>query len=210
MKRILFIFFFVFLFHCGLAAQTGCPGISISGPSGVSVPGDTITFTAAVDTKGEALKLEYLWSTEAGEIVSGQGTNAITVKVSGVSISATVEIKGLPEGCPNLWTEHSIGDPSPQPELIESFKGPITAKDKARFEKINAAMREDQSAGYIFFVAGKDMRQIQANRDTIIKYLRTPEDLRVTFVYLAAGTEVTEVWRVPPGANDPNPGESRQ
>lgn len=208
MRKLSFILLSIVFLCRGLTAQTDCPQISMSGPSGVPNPGDSITFTAQVDTGGKELKIEYVWSISAGEITSGQGTDTITVKAPNGSLTTTVEIKGLPEGCSSTFSEAvQWCGRLPQPELIETFRGAITAKDKARIEKLRSVMWNDPNAQYRFFVAGKDNAQIRANVQTIIKYLRFPEDVRVTFVQIAPGSEVTGFWRIPVGADDPKVSE---
>lgn len=182
-----------------------CPKINLTGPSAITRPGDTSTYMVQVDTDGKALPLEYLWSVSAGEITSGQGTDTISLKVPGGSITATVEIRGLPEGCPKVASETGYWDPPPKSELIESFRGPITAQDKAVIEKINEAFQQDPNARYVFFLANKNARQLNANKAAIFKYLRTRDigPPRIIYVDLPANSEVTQFWRVPAGADFP-------
>jgi len=181
-----------------------CPKISVSGPAGIPSPGDTITFTAAVDTNRKDLKFDYLWSTEAGEIVSGQGTSVISVKVSGGTLAATVEIKGLPEGCPNKWSEHMIADPLPQAKLLETFRGRILPKDKTKFERFVLALHREESARGFIILSG-ETGKIRKNIKTIMGFMNRIYDVpRIVFVHGPPDIEVTETWLVPNGADEPN------
>src|SRR5687768_13986812 len=89
-----------------LTAQqtTSCPHVTITGPAGVTAPGETATYQVSVNlSENQKLQLEYVWSTTAGEIVRGQGTTSIEVRRElGRTMVATVEVRGLPEGCPNV------------------------------------------------------------------------------------------------------------
>jgi len=79
-----------------------CPSISVDGPSGITPPGGTMTFTAALNG-GSQDGLTYNWTVTDGTIASGQGTPSITVTAptseAGGNITATVEIGGYPAGC---------------------------------------------------------------------------------------------------------------
>src|ERR1043166_4819416 len=55
--------------------QCACPTVSVSGPSGVTAPGQPMTFVATVSGAENAT---YNWTVSAGTISSGQGTSTIT------------------------------------------------------------------------------------------------------------------------------------
>ena len=80
-----------------------CPQISIDGPR-VAGAGQTITFAARLDQPFPNAR--YNWTTNQGNITSGQGTQRITVDTQNAfgSITATVSVDGLPENCPNQAT----------------------------------------------------------------------------------------------------------
>ena len=121
---------FLLLFFCGAAiAQEKCPKIEVSGPAGITYPGETMIFTANVDVD-EPDKLGYKWSVTAGTIENGISGPYIFVRTgpsNGKRIGATVEIIGLPAGCPNKGSEvgdagHLSCDP-PMLDEIERFSG---------------------------------------------------------------------------------------
>lgn len=79
-----------------------CPTIKVEPYINAITEGDTIFFTC--DIKFLESNVTYKWTISSGEIVSGAGTARIYVSSKGVSenkITATVEITGLPTGCPS-------------------------------------------------------------------------------------------------------------
>ena len=84
------------LFAPSILAQQ-CPMISVISPdSGYNT---SITFNAHVSGSGKPI---FNWTVSAGRITAGQGTSSITVTgFEGHSPTATVEIGGIPNGCPN-------------------------------------------------------------------------------------------------------------
>ncbi len=87
---------------CGSLAihAQNCPGISVFPYIDEITAGDTLIFTAT--TTNLKVNVSYHWAVSAGSIISGQGTARIYVNTkdaSGMSITATVELGGLPEKC---------------------------------------------------------------------------------------------------------------
>ena len=188
----------------------GCPNLSILGPSVPPKLGETGTFTLHPEGAGKDLKLDYAWAISSGEITSGQGTSILTVRYSDRNpVTATVQVKGLPDGCPNSWSENTGCDlGSDPPELLGSFPGPLTAKEKARLITIYERLEADPNARGVIFLAGT-VRQIKANKQMIMKFVIKfyKDPARVTFVDLDAENEMTEFWLVPSGADEPEPGK---
>ena len=75
-----------------------CGELSVAGPSGLSTPGSSITFTA-----GPIAGVTYSWSVSGGTITSGQGTPSISVdtgrELQGRTITATVTIGRTHPAC---------------------------------------------------------------------------------------------------------------
>jgi hypothetical protein len=72
-----------------------CPTISVNGEHNVKA-GETVEFSAQV-SGGTVSDINYNWTISQGEIIDGQGTPEISVKISpGMtgSVKATVEISG--------------------------------------------------------------------------------------------------------------------
>lgn len=93
----------VSLFISSLAGAQDCPGISVYPYSDEITAGDTLIITCV--TKFLKTDVTYNWTISAGVIISGQGTARILVntkEASGMFITATVELAGLPAKCPNV------------------------------------------------------------------------------------------------------------
>lgn len=77
-----------------------CPLLSVSGPSHIVKKGEIIEFKANV--RGGSEEPTYSWSVdEFGEILEGQGTSKIKVKILRSDVvTVTVELGGLCESCP--------------------------------------------------------------------------------------------------------------
>ncbi|CAN5132091.1 hypothetical protein BH20ACI2_BH20ACI2_24960 [soil metagenome] len=85
---------------CFTPDRCSCPNLTISGPAGITSPGDAMTFTANV-SGGE--NTTYDWTVTAGTIESGQGTPSIRVRttsdMAGSNVTATVRIGGTDPAC---------------------------------------------------------------------------------------------------------------
>ena len=83
-----------------------CPTITIKCPEELPQIGQTYTVSATVQGTEAKQKLSYHWtlSSEAGEIVEGQGTPVIKVRVKYTyeTITATVEVCGLLDKCQKM------------------------------------------------------------------------------------------------------------
>ena len=76
-----------------------CPrSFTLTYPKIQVVRGDTLAILADVDSP---LDITYNWSISSGKIVGGQGTENIIIAANEVtkSLTATVQLSGLPEGC---------------------------------------------------------------------------------------------------------------
>ncbi|MEO7540082.1 MAG: hypothetical protein ABIV21_08635, partial [Pyrinomonadaceae bacterium] len=189
--------------------ECDCPPLSISGPSGVTNPGDTMTFTAS--SSGD---VTYNWTVSAGTIESGQGTPSITVRtnkdMAGSNVTATVNIGGTPPDC-RCETEKSETAPvaaKPEGTLSDEF-GPATDDDvKARVDNFYTQLNNNPSAqGYIINYGTP--AEIRKRRAQIVKAInfRNFDASRVTFIDgpdNGSGVN-TKFYVVPAGAETPNP-----
>ncbi len=84
-----------------------CPKIAVIGPSGITPPGDVMTFQA--DVRGSASTFTYRWTVSTGTIESGQGTPEIAVRtdrsMTGGNVTASVDVSGFPADCPSTASE---------------------------------------------------------------------------------------------------------
>ncbi len=215
MKKLVFPLVYILANIISIYAQATdnsiCPTVSVSGPAGFVEPNNPATFTVNVDTKGKELNLEYIWSISAGEIISGQNTPTLTVKQPDGNLTVTVEVKGLPDGCPNTDSETAGGvDLPPQAEKLDEFSGSFARINKAGFKKIIAAVQNDQNAQlYICKKYKDDFSKIKIDKtsDKVKNYLLKAgiEADRIVFVDFPAKTGSLEFWLVPVGATPPSP-----
>ncbi len=97
-----------FLFELSTTAQVDCPELSLAGPAGIVMKGDTAVFSVA-DPLNRKQGVAFKWEITRGTIIAGAGTSEITVLANTeelvTSITATVTVIGLPEGCENSASE---------------------------------------------------------------------------------------------------------
>ncbi len=93
---------------CDCVQDCDCATLSVTGPAGITAPGQTMTFTA--NSSGGTGDRTYNWSVSSGTIESGQGTPSIVVgttsDMADSTVTATVEIGGQEASC-NCPTEAS-------------------------------------------------------------------------------------------------------
>jgi len=190
-----------------------CPAVSITGPAGITTPGETMTFTANA-SGGSQDRVTYNWTVSAGTIESGQGTPSIVVRttpeMAGTTVTATLTIGGLDAtcNCTTTYTESGGVATKPQANLVETV-GPATNDDiKARVDNWYTLLNQNpQSQGYVINYGTP--AQIKARRAQITKAItfRKYDPTRITFVDgpdNGTGVE-TRFYLVPPGADNPTP-----
>ena len=197
---------------CDCVPACNCPTGSISGPAGVTNPGDTMTFTLSLS--GGDRSPTYNWTVSGGTIESGQGTPSIVVRTSaadqGSTITATVNLGGLDPNC-NCQTSYSESGPvAPKPTapLIDEF-GRLPNDDiRGRLDNFFTELSNNpNNQGYIINY-GTDA-EITARERLITNHInfRKFDRSRITLVRggdRGNGPE-TKLYRVPPGADNPNP-----
>jgi hypothetical protein len=85
------------------AYSQSCPQFSVACPNSIDTSPVTFAVRFAVDNPPGGLT--FKWTVSVGKIIGGQDTSSITVDTTGIeekSITATVEVGGLPEGCGNI------------------------------------------------------------------------------------------------------------
>lgn len=192
-------------------APCECASISVSGPAGITQPGDSMTFTANV-SGGTASNLTYNWTVSSGTITSGQGTPSITVattrEMAGGNVEATVNVGGqCAETCTRDARESGGIAPLPTPILVDEFGKQSNDDIRGRLDTFFAEIANNPgSQGYIINY-GTD-REIAARERLILNHIafRNQDRSRYTLVRGGAGTGInTKLWRVPPGADNPTP-----
>ena len=158
MARSIQIVFIVLLlaFASVVRAQTTCGTIDVDGPTEVD-PGTLVVFNAKITGTIHTTKPEFKWTVSAGEITSGQGTDAITVDTAGLGgqeIIATVEISGC-KGSASRTTQVKVQPPTCGMPFDEY--GDIDFEDeKARLDNFAIQLlNEPLSTGQILMAAGQ-------------------------------------------------------
>jgi hypothetical protein len=206
--------------HVGAAAvplrTRACPALAISCTESI-LPGVPATFTLTVkDAPGNA-KLTYNWAISAGTISSGQGTSSINVDTTGVafargSVTATVDVAGLPEDCAgsaSCVTEvNGIGDP----RKVDEYGNLRWGDERARLDNFGIEVRSDPEAvGYILGYGGRRSRRGEASRriERAKRYLVTVRGIpseRIVTIDGGYREELrVELWALPKDVTPPAP-----
>jgi len=185
---------------------SNCPKIEVSGPSGLVDTGKKATFTVQVGAGEWDSKISYFWSTSSGAISAGQGTRTIEVVVDR-ALTATVEIKGLPEGCPNQTSDTMFGDSKPEAVKLSEFAGSLDKIAKERFAEIVEAAKADPNAQlYILISGGVKNPTVSISRKRVVildQFSKRLHDYRVTFVNSNKNDDRVLIYLVPAGADIP-------
>lgn len=197
--------------NCNCVRACTCPTGSITGPAGVTNPGDTMTFTANISGGPD---VTYNWTVSAGTIESGQGTPSIVVRTArenaGQTITATLNLGGTDPACncQTQFTESGPVAPAPEAILVDEF-GRLPNDDiRGRLDNFFQELSNNpNNQGYIINY-GTD-REITARERLITNHItfRNFDRSRITLVRggdRGNGPE-TRLYRIPPGAANPNP-----
>jgi hypothetical protein len=190
-----------------LSTKQGCPKITVTGPAGITAPGDTMTFTATVEN-GDDSSLSYRWAIQNGEIKSGQGNSMLVVRFLPSEkwlpkAIATVEIDGLPSGCPNIVSEIYEFIVDPGPLVLDEFSN-VSEINQQRLQKIaDAANKEPTAQLYIFVPQDKAIRDSIASRLNKLITVKNEDGSRLTFVWNERKKSRIEIWLILPGVTPP-------
>lgn len=219
MKNLAFALILFLIFCSAALAQTNetspCPMISITGPSDVISPNEPIVFAADLGKKAENFNLKYNWTVSSSEIIEGQGTLIVKVlhKNFVESLTATVEIEGLPKECENIASMTMSIDPVRKPELFAEFSTASLKIDKAKLDGLTKKLLDEPTA-MIYIIekfkpdtSQKSIKQkVQKTKDYLIKEKRIEKD---TIVILTALSDknlsqffIVPVGTYPPTIND--------
>lgn len=197
------------------APRPACPTVSVLGPPGVPKPGKPVPFEATVKGEVDGLDLRFLWTAKDGAIATGQGTSKVGVYWPDwcFSLLVTVQVTGLPAGCPSTASEVAgVSHCRPtEAVLIDEFVGPLSKITTARMDKIGLAVAKDPLARLYVVISGKPRSPrsyIRSKRAVLAKKLahsRGPDSYRVVYVDSDKGDDRIKLWLVPAGARDPEP-----
>lgn len=204
-------FFFVLAFvlvlgisnNASAQGTSKCPEINVTGPAGLTYPGDPTTFLLTIKDLDPKLKVTYKW-TSNGEIIDGQGTTKIKVLSNGdgTHLTSTVEVDGLPVGCPSMASEIVQGDPSPEAELLFEFSERLSTQVATKIKE-KVATLSPYVQFYVLLPGSKDLHSDETG-DTL-SVLRSIFKERGTFVFTDKKDYPVTIYAVPPGASNPQP-----
>lgn len=184
-----------------------CPKISVIGGGLVEADSDKpMVFNAEVENLPKDVRIEYLWTVTAGEIISGQGTPTIEVDVSklgNTSVTAAVQIKGLPGNCPNKFSE--TGSVSRIVDSCLDGYGKISSKSELGYlDNEIIRLRRDADLSTVFklkFKGKATQKEIDKRISLIVNHFEFRKSLvelaRVTFIILENDWEYTTICHYP-------------
>jgi hypothetical protein len=198
--------------ECDCVPACNCATLSVTGPAGVTVPGDAMTFTA--NASGGQAPTNYNWTVSSGTIESGQGTPSITVRtdasMAGGNVTATVDIGPGQPGCNCVTTasETAPVEARPTAVLIDQFGKLPNDEIRGRLDTFFAELQNNpNNQGYIINY-GTD-KEIAAREKLITNHItfRNFDRSRITLVRGGNTGEgpTTKLYRIPPGADNPAP-----
>ena len=196
-----------------LNAQTpaNCPTITVSGPAGVLSPGENFHFVAQLS--GSVPKdVSFLWTINDVDIIDGQDTLKVQAKFlgrsAGRSITGTIRVSGLPEGCPDSAAETFSICILPEPEELGMTSDPAFKVDLALLDKIRLSLEENPTSQlYVLVYYASPEREFARIKSSLIKQLSRTNIDPARFTIAGAGVDFNSAafWRVPPGASNPAP-----
>ncbi len=187
-----------------------CPTISVSGPTDVTQPGETMTFTANL-SGGSQRNATYNWTVSQGRIDSGQGTSTITVLTDASAtgnVTATVDVGGLCADCTTTSSETAGIAGAPQGGIFTDFGVAPNDEIKAQLDPFYANLSAAPDSRGVIINYGTDAEITKREKDirAAIKF-RKYDISRVRFIRGGdKGTGIRTVfYTVPAGAPDPTP-----
>jgi hypothetical protein len=153
-----------------------CPDISISCPTGEVAPGSPATVSVNLSGGDPNASVTYNWSVSAGTISSGQGTPSITVDtttLAGQTVTATVEIGGLPPECDRTRSCSFTVTPPPVAvcRIFDQYNDLRFNDEKARLDNFAIQLQQEPDATGYYAIWGSCEGEGQRRADRAIAYL---------------------------------------
>jgi len=212
-KTSLFALFSAVLFSVSTVAQ--CPELSVSAPGDEVIAGESMTFSANIvsgESKSAAV-LSFNWAVSAGTINSGQGTSVITVDTAdlgGQSVTATLELGGLPASCSRTASATGSVRPSVVATKIHEFGAVNEEVEWAKLDNFVLLLQnEPNSVGYLISYRGPkgQVGEAKTVNARMVKYLIEKRAVKRERLKSIDGgmrqTPSRELWIVPLGAKPP-------
>lgn len=188
-----------------------CATVSAMGPSSTVNAGESMTFTARL-SGGSQQNATYNWTVNNGTIVSGQGTQSITVSTASdaydTTVTASVEVGGLCADCPRTASASGMTNakpPVPMPRPLDNA-GPMVPDDlKKRLDGLRGELQNDPGArGYIVNTGDAKAKALRIRHLNAAMDFQGIDKSRVTIVDGGGSGPINSaIWIVPAGAANP-------
>ena len=157
--QIFSIFFLLTLVSAVSAQTTETCAIEIDGPSTIE-PEKPLVFKVKVTGKLPTSTPEFRWFISLGTIIKGEGTDEITVDITGLAgqtLTATAQLTGAPSGCKDVASiTTSITLPPPPTCSFDSYGDIKFENEQARLDNFAIQIQNmAPSRGLILMYAGK-------------------------------------------------------
>jgi len=184
-----------------------CPKITVSGYPGIVDIGREYEFS--VKLAGRAPKgVTFAWEIPGAPIVSGKNASVVrfatTPEMNGTSVIAIVRIGGLPAHCTNTGSDF-VGVGGGIGPIFLSKTDSLIWESKQLLELFDQLEAFPNNQAYIY-IGAKPETERHKEIESVIREsaLRNGVDqARLTFVRELTTKEIIEIWRVPPGSDNP-------
>ena len=211
MKQLIFISILILTFCLSVFTQQNqvCPKIELNAPTDIVKINEKLEFSVLV-SDAEKLKLQYSWTISVTKEFNGQGTSTISFDTTGLenqSITATVEISGLPKDCKNSFS--GIGNVQPSqnidPSPIDTYQKVSWGTERNKLDNLMLGLNADpRSKGFIEILMS-DEKNAKTHIGRILGYLKVRGMSRERILYRFRKNSFFQItlWIVPEGAKLP-------
>lgn len=193
------------------SAKSPCPTISVDGPSGIVDIGQTAVFSLHIVGATDTTRYEYMWTLSTDRKFEGQGTTTITIPIrNNSSLTASVDVKGLPAGCPTIASEVYSVDRDPGAEKLGTIPTTSLRVSKHILTYVKSKVFQDPYGKlYIAlqFPKGTSQKTMERSRQRLADQLKGSKIplKRIMFALFDNNNRETIFWIVPAGASLPLP-----
>ncbi len=189
-----------------------CPTVGITCPEQIKA-GQPLTFTSSLSGGTGNVPSIFNWTVTSGRIISGQGTNSITVDTTGLegqTLKASLSMGGYEVECA---ASCNIEFPAPiTSRKFDEFPDIARNNEKARLDNLVIELQNDPTAtAYVVIYPGARGRavEVQTRSTGIVDYLvnsRGIDSRRIVTLVGPKRDELTvQLWVSPQGALPPKP-----
>lgn len=197
--------------RCVTRAKVTCPSVGITCPEQIAA-GKPVIFTSNLTGGSGNVPAIYNWTVTSGRIISGQGTNSITVDTTGMegrALMASLVMSGYEEEC---LASCMIQFPAPiAGRKFDQFPDIARNDEKARLDNFTIGLQNDPSAtGYVVIYPGRSDRPGAADKRAtrISDYMVNSRGLDARRIVTLVGAQRDELrielWIRPQGAPAPS------